>query len=120
MNSRRFMCGWPRRARGHASTLKIPALRRLVRKRRDRKAQTISLVPAGASAHGSDLMLTCGSTGRTDLPGGSLEQLLNSIRDKLLPLGDDVTVLNGHGPFTTIGRERATNPFLQQAAAASR
>ena len=65
-------------------------------------------------------VLFAGSIGRTDLPGGSLEQLLNSIRDKLLPLADDVTVLNGHGPFTTIGRERATNPFLQQAAAASR
>jgi glyoxylase-like metal-dependent hydrolase (beta-lactamase superfamily II) len=65
-------------------------------------------------------VLFAGSIGRTDLPGGSQEQLLNSIRDKLLPLADDVTVLNGHGPLTTIGRERATNPFLRQAAAASR
>jgi glyoxylase-like metal-dependent hydrolase (beta-lactamase superfamily II) len=46
--------------------------------------------------------------------------LLKSIRDKLLPLDDNVTVLNGHGPATTIGRERVTNPFLQQAVAASR
>jgi hydroxyacylglutathione hydrolase len=65
-------------------------------------------------------VLFAGSIGRTDLPGGSQQQLLKSIRDKLLPLDDDVTVLNGHGPVTTIGRERATNPFLQQATAASR
>lgn len=64
-------------------------------------------------------VLFAGSIGRTDLPGGSHQQLLQSIRDKLLPLPDDVTVLNGHGPATTIGRERATNPFLQPATAAS-
>ena len=65
-------------------------------------------------------VLFAGSIGRTDLPGGSQQQLLKSIRDKLLPLDDNVTVLNGHGPATTIGRERVTNPFLQQAVAASR
>jgi hydroxyacylglutathione hydrolase len=65
-------------------------------------------------------VLFAGSIGRTDLPGGSQQQLLKSIRDKLLPLDDKVMVLSGHGPDTTIGRERATNPFLQQAAAASR
>jgi hydroxyacylglutathione hydrolase len=65
-------------------------------------------------------VLFAGSIGRTDLPGGDHRQLLKSIRDKLLPLPDDVTVLSGHGPVTTIGRERATNPFIQQAVAASR
>jgi len=65
-------------------------------------------------------VLFAGSIGRTDLPGGSQQQLMTSIRDKLLPLNDDVTVMNGHGPVTTIGRERATNPFLQPATAASR
>jgi glyoxylase-like metal-dependent hydrolase (beta-lactamase superfamily II) len=65
-------------------------------------------------------VLFAGSIGRTDLPGGSQQQLLKSIRDKLLPLEDNVTVLSGHGPVTTIGRERATNPFIQQAEAASR
>ena len=65
-------------------------------------------------------VLFAGSIGRTDLPGGSHQQLLKSIRDKLLPLKDNVTVLSGHGPVTTIGRERATNPFIQQAEAASR
>jgi glyoxylase-like metal-dependent hydrolase (beta-lactamase superfamily II) len=65
-------------------------------------------------------VLFAGSVGRTDLPGGDQAQLLKSIRDKLLPLADDVTVLCGHGPFTTIGRERSTNPFLAQSAAAVR
>jgi glyoxylase-like metal-dependent hydrolase (beta-lactamase superfamily II) len=57
-------------------------------------------------------VLFAGSVGRTDLPGGSTEQLLNSINSKLLPLGDDVEVYSGHGPVTTIGQERLTNPFL--------
>jgi len=57
-------------------------------------------------------VLFAGSVGRTDLPGGSTEQLLDSIMNKLLPLGDDVEVYSGHGPTTTIGQERRTNPFL--------
>ena len=57
-------------------------------------------------------VLFAGSVGRTDLPGGSTEQLLDSITNKLLPLGDDVQVYSGHGPVTTIGQERKTNPFL--------
>ncbi|AEF40274.1 MBL fold metallo-hydrolase [Hoyosella subflava] len=57
--------------------------------------------------------LFAGSVGRSDLPGGSHEQLLASIADKLLPLGDDTMILPGHGDTSTIGRERAANPFLQ-------
>jgi hydroxyacylglutathione hydrolase len=53
------------------------------------------------------------SIGRTDLPGGDYEQILRSIHDKLLPLEDTTAVIPGHGPTTTIGRERARNPFLQ-------
>jgi glyoxylase-like metal-dependent hydrolase (beta-lactamase superfamily II) len=53
------------------------------------------------------------SIGRTDLPGGDYKTLINSIINKLLPLGDDVVVYNGHGQSTTIGRERLHNPFLQ-------
>lgn len=53
-----------------------------------------------------------GSIGRTDLPGGSYEQLIDSIETKILPLGDDFVVYSGHGRETTIGRERRTNPFL--------
>ena len=57
-------------------------------------------------------VLFAGSVGRTDLPGGSHEQLLDGIRRKLFPLGDDVRVFSGHGPVTTIGEERRSNPFL--------
>ncbi len=56
--------------------------------------------------------LFAGSIGRTDLPGGSSEQLLDSITNKILPLGDDFTVYSGHGSETTIGQEKLTNPFL--------
>jgi hydroxyacylglutathione hydrolase len=56
--------------------------------------------------------LFAGSIGRTDLPGGSGEQLMDSLLNKIVPLGDDVVVYSGHGELTTIGRERLTNPFL--------
>ena len=57
-------------------------------------------------------VLFYGSVGRSDLPGGSHETLINSIENKLLPLGDDFKVYSGHGPVTTIGFERQNNPFL--------
>ena len=57
--------------------------------------------------------LFAGSIGRTDLPGGDTATLLRSVRDKLLIRDDAAHVLPGHGPTTTIGRERASNPFLQ-------
>ena len=65
----------------------------------------------------SELMLSgdllfAGSIGRTDLPGGDHPTMLRSLRDKVLPLADDIVVLPGHGEQTSIGRERATNPFL--------
>lgn len=53
-----------------------------------------------------------GSIGRTDLPGGNYEQLIDSINRNILSLGDDFTVYSGHGRETTIGREKKTNPFL--------
>ncbi|SFN00104.1 MBL fold metallo-hydrolase [Thermodesulforhabdus norvegica] len=56
--------------------------------------------------------LFAGSIGRTDFPGGSYEELIKSVRNKIFPLGDDVVVYPGHGPKTTVGRERATNPFF--------
>lgn len=56
--------------------------------------------------------LFAGSIGRTDLPGGSHEQLLASMAAKIMPLDDAIQVLPGHGDTTTIGQERATNPFL--------
>lgn len=59
--------------------------------------------------------LFSGSIGRTDLPGGDHEQLIASIKDNVLSLPDDFTVYCGHGPETTIGQERRTNPFLTGA-----
>ena len=59
-------------------------------------------------------VLFAGSIGRTDFPGGSLVQLLTGIRDKLYTLADDTVVLPGHGPETTVGQERATNPFTRR------
>jgi len=57
-------------------------------------------------------LLFAGSIGRTDLPGGSHPTMLRTLRHKVLTLPDDVVVLPGHGEQTSIGRERATNPFL--------
>jgi glyoxylase-like metal-dependent hydrolase (beta-lactamase superfamily II) len=58
-------------------------------------------------------VLFAGGVGRWDLPGGSQEQLFTGIRTKLYPLPDETRVYPGHGPSTTIGRERATNPFVR-------
>ena len=57
--------------------------------------------------------LFAGSIGRTDFPGGDMELLLDNIRRKIFTLPDDALVLPGHGPVSTVGRERQTNPFLQ-------
>jgi len=56
--------------------------------------------------------LFAGSIGRTDLPGGSFDKIIRSLHDKLLSLPDETVVVPGHGPLTTIGDERETNPFL--------
>lgn len=64
-------------------------------------------------------VLFAGSIGRTDLPGGSFEAMLDSLATKCLPLDDATVVLPGHGESTTIGRERASNPYLAQAAGVS-
>lgn len=57
-------------------------------------------------------LVFAGSIGRTDLPGGSFEQLIRSIREEVLTLPDGTRLLTGHGPETTVERERTTNPFL--------
>ena len=59
-------------------------------------------------------VLFAGSIGRTDLPGGNHPAMLRSLRTKVLPLPDSVVVLPGHGPQTTVARERAENPYLQE------
>lgn len=58
--------------------------------------------------------LFAGSIGRTDLPGGSYEKIMRSLHNQVLALPDDTQVVPGHGPITTIGDERSTNPFLQK------
>lgn len=74
--------------------------------------------PGGVCLMTGDVVF-CGDTifaesiGRTDFPGGSYKQLLQSIKEKILPLADDVKLLPGHGPATTVGWERRRNPFLQ-------
>jgi glyoxylase-like metal-dependent hydrolase (beta-lactamase superfamily II) len=59
---------------------------------------------------GGDVLFR-GSIGRTDLPGGDFDTLIKSIQNKIFPLGDDMTVFCGHGPETTVGYEKRTNPF---------
>jgi len=61
-------------------------------------------------------VLFAGSIGRTDLPGGDYTAMMRSLATKILPLADETVVLPGHGPRTTIGRERASNPYLAEAA----
>lgn len=57
--------------------------------------------------------LFAGSIGRTDLPGGNFEKIMQSLRDRVMALPEDVAVVPGHGPVTTIGEEKESNPFLQ-------
>jgi hydroxyacylglutathione hydrolase len=64
-------------------------------------------------------VLFAGSIGRTDLPGGDSRAMQASLRDKILPLADETLVLPGHGPSTTIGRERVSNPYLRNLPADS-
>jgi glyoxylase-like metal-dependent hydrolase (beta-lactamase superfamily II) len=54
-----------------------------------------------------------GSVGRTDLPGGNTDQLMQSIREQLYVLPDETVVYSGHGPATTIGEEKRSNPFVR-------
>jgi hydroxyacylglutathione hydrolase len=77
-----------------------------------RGSVTFRSVTAEESVLVSGDTLFASSIGRTDLPGGDHQQILASLRDKILVLDDETVVLPGHGPHTTIGRERATNPFL--------
>jgi len=73
----------------------------------------VAFVGHGAVICGDALF--AGSIGRTDLPGGNYATLLTSIREQLLTLPDQTIVYSGHGPTTTIGTERETNPFLTEA-----
>ena len=75
--------------------------------------------PADRLAFVGDVLFQ-GSIGRTDFPGGDYATLVDAIRGKLFPLGDDVRFVPGHGPMSTFGAERRTNPFVGDAAVAAR
>jgi len=75
--------------------------------------------PGGVCFHTTGAVFTgdalfAGSIGRTDFPGGNHHQLIQGVVKKIFPLGDNVRAYPGHGPHTTIGRERKTNPFFQR------
>jgi glyoxylase-like metal-dependent hydrolase (beta-lactamase superfamily II) len=70
------------------------------------------LVAHAGRRAGTGHALFAGSIGRTDLPGGDMDTLLASIHAQILSLPDDYAVLSGHGPATTVGVERRSNPFL--------
>ena len=72
-----------------------------------------SIILVGSDVLFSGDTLFAGSIGRYDLPGGSLEEIKSSLKNKLLILPDNLKVFPGHGPISTIGEERRTNPFLQ-------
>ncbi len=74
--------------------------------------------PGGVTLHTDDVAFVgdtifAGSIGRTDLPGGSHSTLIKSIKERILPLGDDTVLYSGHGPETTVAREKLHNPFLR-------
>ena len=75
--------------------------------------------PADRIAFVGDVLFA-GSIGRTDFPGGDYDTLISAIRDRLFPLGDDVRFVPGHGPMSTFGEERRSNPFAGDAAVGAR
>ena len=94
----------------HGDTLELGAVTFQVRHTPGHSPGHVVLITEGTALVGD--VLFAGSIGRTDLPGGSMAQLLQSIREQLLDLPDETVVYSGHGPATTIGEERRSNPFL--------
>jgi hydroxyacylglutathione hydrolase len=87
---------------------------------RDLAGADLAFAMASGDHVGSDVLFSgdlifAGSVGRTDFPRGSTEDLLQSLVDTVLPLEDDTLILSGHGPDTSVGRERATNPYVAEA-----
>jgi hydroxyacylglutathione hydrolase len=103
----------PDQALAHGAQLQVGELRFEVRHAPGHSPGSVCLVGPGVAFSGD--VLFAGSIGRTDLPGGDFETLMASIERELLPLPDDTILYSGHGPETTIGRERHTNPFLTGA-----
>jgi hydroxyacylglutathione hydrolase len=102
----------PSRFLEHGEILEVGTLKFSVRHCRGHTLGHIVLAEESERAVFTGDCLFSGSIGRTDLPGGDYDQLIASIRENVLSLGDDFTVFCGHGPETTIGRERISNPYL--------
>ncbi len=94
----------------HGDTITLGSVTLQVRHTPGHSPGHVVLITNGIALVGD--VLFAGSIGRTDLPGGSMRQLLQSIREQLLDLPDTTIVYSGHGPATTIGEERRSNPFL--------
>jgi len=94
----------------HGQRLRVGGLEFDVRHAPGHSPGSVCLAGLGVVLSGD--VLFAGSIGRTDLPGGDFDTLIASIERELLSLSDDTIVYSGHGPETTIGRERRTNPFL--------
>ncbi|MGC2193148.1 MAG: MBL fold metallo-hydrolase [Terriglobales bacterium] len=98
---------------GHADTVKAGSLAAHVLHTPGHTEGSVCLYfPAESKLIAGDTLFA-GSIGRTDLPGGSYEKILHSLHDRVLALPDETVVVPGHGPLTTIGKERESNPFLQ-------
>ena len=100
----------PDRDLSHGMRLAVGNLSFEVRHAPGHSPGSVCFVAPGVALGGD--VLFAGSIGRTDLPGGDFDTLIASIERELLPLPDDTILYSGHGPETTIGRERQTNPFL--------
>ena len=95
----------------HGERLAVGALRFAVRHAPGHSPGSVCLIGPGVALTGD--VLFAGSIGRTDLPGGDFETLISSIERELLTLPDHTILYSGHGPETTVGRERQANPFLK-------
>ena len=104
----------PDRTWAHGDVARVGSLEFAVRHTPGHSPGSVTFVGQGMALSGD--VLFAGSIGRTDLPGGDFETLIGSIERELLSLPDDTIVHSGHGPDTTVGQERRTNPFLTGAA----
>ncbi len=104
----------PDRTFAHGDTVRVGELAFQVRHTPGHSPGSVSLVGPGVVLGGD--VLFAGSIGRTDLPGGDFDTLIASIERELLSLPEATIVYTGHGPETTVGRERRSNPFLTGAA----
>jgi glyoxylase-like metal-dependent hydrolase (beta-lactamase superfamily II) len=106
----------PDDAFAHGQTVNVGGTSFEVRHSPGHSPGSVCLVAPAAGIALSGDVLFAGSIGRTDLPGGDFETLIGSIERELLSLPDDTILYSGHGPETTIGRERRANPFLTGAS----